>query len=60
MIVYLNDCDGDTIVEGKSIQPEEDKVIVFEGEHYMKLPTSGRRVIIVATLLNYTGNISYA
>ena len=60
MIIYLNDCDGDTIVEGESIKPEQDKVIVFEGEHYMKLPTSDRRVIIVATLVNYTGNISYA
>ena len=41
----------------KSIEPEEDKVIVFEGEHYMRLPSSGRRVIIIATLINYKGNV---
>ena len=56
MLVYLNDCNGETVVGNKSIEPEEDKVIVFEGEHYMRLPSSGRRVIIIATLINYKGN----
>ena len=57
MLIYLNDCDGETVVGDKSIEPEEDKGIVFEGEHYMRLPSSGRRVIIIATLINYKGNV---
>ena len=57
MLIYLNDCDGETVVGDKIIEPEEDKVIVFEGEHYMRLPSSNRRVILIATLINYKGNV---
>ena len=57
MLIYLNDCDGETFIGDKCVEPEEDKVIVFEGNHHMRLPTSGRRVILIATLINYAGNI---
>ncbi len=51
LILYLNDCDGETIVEGENIVPEEDKVVIFKGKHHMKLPSSGRRVILVGTII---------
>lgn len=51
LLVYLNDTDGDTLVEGEACSPEEDKVVVFSGIHQVVLPTRSRRVVIVATFI---------
>ncbi len=53
LIIYLNDCDGDTVVEGESVSPEEDKVILLKGSHYIKTPTIKERVVLVATFIAY-------
>ena len=51
VLVYLNDVDGDTVVGDERSTPREDKVILFEGEHYAELPSSELRTIIVFTFL---------
>ena len=53
MIVYLTNTDGNTIIDGEEVEPEEDKVILFPGcMHHMRLPTHDRRIIIVGTLFD--------
>jgi len=51
ILFYLNDTDGDTVCEGETSTPKQDKIILFEGEHYQYLPTKHRRVVIVVTFL---------
>ena len=50
LIVYLTDTDGDTIVENDRHSPKEDDVVLFTGQHYMRRPTKGRRVILISTI----------
>ena len=33
--------------------PEENDVILFTGNHYMKRPTKGRRIILISTIFEY-------
>lgn len=49
ILIYLNESDGDTIVESKTSSPREDKVIIFSGNHYHITPTKNRRIVLVAT-----------
>lgn len=49
ILFYLNDTDGDTVCEGERSTPAEDKIILFEGEHYQYLPSKNKRVVIVVT-----------
>ena len=49
--VYLNDTDGDTVVESQRTSPEDDKAIVFQGEHYHYTPSTERRIVLVATFI---------
>ena len=52
MLIYLTDTNGgDTFVEGEPFPGKEDDVILFEGRHNHKPPKSGRRIVIVATML---------
>ena len=52
MLIYLTDTNGgDTFVEGEPFPGKEDDVILFEGKHNHKPPKSGRRIVIVATML---------
>jgi len=52
LLVYL--CgDGETIVENENYFPEENDVILFTGNHYMKRPTKGRRIILISTIFEY-------
>jgi hypothetical protein len=53
ILVYLTDTDGDTVIVDDDIvhTPKEDEIIMFSGVHYAMLPTDGRRVVIVCTVL---------
>lgn len=51
ILVYLEDADGDTVVGDLRSSPREDKVILFEGEHYAEHPTTKTRTVIVFTYL---------
>ena len=51
ILIYLDNSDGDTIVENKSSSPKEDKVIIFSGSHYHITPTEKRRIVLVATFM---------
>ena len=52
LLIYLKDTNGgDTFVEGEPFPGREDDVILFEGKHNHKPPKSGRRIVIVATML---------
>ena len=52
-ITYMTDSGGSTYIEGEEHQPQEDQTIIFEGEHYMKLPEKYRRIVLVATLFTW-------
>jgi hypothetical protein len=52
MLIYLtNPNGGEIICEGESILPNEDDVVILEGEHYIKSPSHGRRIVLVYTFL---------
>ena len=54
LLIYLNDCDGDTVVCGNpdvSYSPKQDSVVLFEGLHYQYLPSDNRRVVMVVTFI---------
>ena len=51
ILIYLNDSDGDTIVEGERSIFKEDKSILFQGEHYHITPSKKRRIVMVATFI---------
>ena len=51
LIIYLTGSGGNTYVEDEFHDPKEDDVILFQGEHWMKRPNIGRRIILVNTLL---------
>ena len=51
MLIYLTDAGGSTFVEGEEFAPEEDDVIIFQGEHWHKLPKQKRRVVLVMTYI---------
>ncbi len=49
-LIYLTDPqDGDTVVDGEKYLGEEDDVIIFEGKHYHRPPSKGRRIVLIAT-----------
>ena len=54
LLVYLSG-DGETIVEGEKFFPQADNAILFTGEHYMKRPSTGRRVVLISTIFEVTG-----
>ena len=54
LLVYLSG-DGETIVEDEKFFPQPDNVILFTGEHYMKRPSVGRRVVLISTIFEVTG-----
>ena len=49
----MTDSGGSTYIEGEEHQPQEDQTIIFEGEHYMKLPEKYRRIVLVAPLFTW-------
>ena len=51
MLIYLTDAGGSTFVEGEEFAPEEDDVIIFQGEHWHELPKQKRRVVLVMTYI---------
>ena len=54
MLIYLTDPNGgDTVCDGESFLAEEDDVIIMEGEHFHKPPSSGRRVVLIYTFLDW-------
>ena len=57
LLVYLtNEGDsGETIVEDEKFFPQADNAILFTGEHYMKRPSVGRRVVLISTIFEVTG-----
>lgn len=50
IIVYLTNSGGNTYVLNNLHEPNEDDVVLFDGEHYMERPKFGRRVILIATI----------
>ena len=52
LLIYLTDAGGKTIVEGEEHDPQEDDMIVFQGEHYHQTPERKLRVVIVATFID--------
>ena len=55
LLVYLSG-DGETIVEDEKYFPKENDVILFTGNHYMKRPSNGRRIILISTIFEYNKN----
>ena len=51
MLIYLTDAGGSTFVEGEEFAPEEDDVIIFQGQHWHELPKQKRRVVLVMTYI---------
>jgi hypothetical protein len=52
MLAYLTPTDGATIVEGVRHEPKEDDILFFGGgSHFHELPTTERRVVLVATFI---------
>jgi len=51
IIIYLNDSDGATVVEGEEYIPVEDEVLLFDGVHFLRIPSKGRRINCVATFI---------
>ena len=51
LLIHLTNVGGATVVEGQRLEADEDKVVVFSGEHYAEFPMAGRRVVLVATFL---------
>ena len=51
MLIYLTDAGGNTFVEDEEFAPEEDDVIIFEGEHCHELPKQKRRGVLVMTYI---------
>ena len=51
LLIYLTDADGQTVAGDQQHFPKEDDVITFSGMHYHYLPTSGKRIVIVATYI---------
>ena len=51
--MYFTDVGGRTFCEKKEHDPQEDDIILFQGEHYMERPKKDRRVILVSTLQIY-------
>ena len=55
LLIYL--CgDGETIIENEKYFPKENDVILFTGNHYMKRPSKGRRIILISTIFEYNKN----
>ena len=52
VLVYLTSAGGKTIIEGEEHDPQEDDVVVFQGEHYHQTPVSERRMVLVATFID--------
>ena len=44
------------IVENEKHFPQENDVILFTGNHYMKRPSKGRRIILISTIFEYNKN----
>ena len=44
---------GKTFIENESVEPEEDKCMLFTGEHYLELPENLPRIVLIATLFSY-------
>ena len=55
LLVYLSG-DGETIVEDEKYFPKENDVILFTGNHYMKRPSKGRRIVLISTIFEYNKN----
>mgnify|MGYP001291081270 CR=1 FL=1 len=51
ILIYLNNSDGDTIVEKQISKFKENKSILFQGEHYHITPSKKRRIVMVATFI---------
>ena len=51
ILVYFTNAGGETYCEGEVHDPKEDDVIIFEGEHYYKLPEKDARIVFVATYI---------
>ena len=51
ILVYFTDAGGETYCESDVHDPREDDIIIFEGEHYHKLPEKDARIVFVATYL---------
>jgi len=51
ILIYLNNSDGDTVVENQKSSPKEDKVIIFNGLHYHYTPSTERRIVLIATFI---------
>tara|TARA_B100001094_G_C17963869_1_gene686820 strand:+ start:153 stop:695 length:543 start_codon:yes stop_codon:yes gene_type:complete len=51
MLIYLTDAGGSTFMKGKEHVPEEDDIVIFQGEHWHELPELKRRVVLVMTYI---------
>tara|TARA_B100000945_G_C20338308_1_gene576060 strand:+ start:65 stop:643 length:579 start_codon:yes stop_codon:yes gene_type:complete len=53
-LLYLTtNSKGRTFIGNESVEPEEDKCILFTGEHYLELPEKLPRIVLVATIFSY-------
>lgn len=55
LIVYLTNSGGKTIVGEEEYDPEEDDIIMFNGDiqHCIQTPLNSRRIVLVATFQKY-------
>ena len=52
MLIYLTDAGGSTFCEGEEYAPEEDDIVIFQGEHWHEIPKLKRRVVLVMTYIS--------
>tara|TARA_X000000368_G_C22853756_1_gene633310 strand:+ start:119 stop:712 length:594 start_codon:yes stop_codon:yes gene_type:complete len=52
MLIYLTDAGGSTFCEGEEYAPEEDDIVIFQGQHWHEIPKLKRRVVLVMTYIS--------
>jgi len=51
ILIYLSESDGNTVVNGETFSPQEDRGIIFTGKHYHYTPTDKDRIVLVGTFI---------
>ena len=52
LLIYFSDTNGGyTMVDDERYDGEENDVIIFDGLHYNKPPSKGRRIVLITTFI---------